>query len=374
MGDLHLRASPSSKLETALEIPPPKTLNFLFPNTGNPQFLIPLDFGVSKKGSNMATRNRTSTFKKRRDAINATRVPDSSLMGGSGPVIEMTSLLNSNRPSSYTPLSIDDPSTSSRDALTVGLPPAWVDIAEEITANIQQARIKMTELLKAHSKALVVSFEDGKGDQRHIEVLTQEITNILRRSERRLKELSARGLSESEDSSVRKNVQHSLATDLQSLSVELRKQQSKYLKRLKQQEMGPDGIDLEMNLNGRISTAEDDDFSDVGFDKPQMFELKRSEHLTAEREREIKQVAESVNELAQIMKDLSSLVIDQGTIVDRIDYNIQNVVVSVEEGFKQLEKAERSQRQGGMVRCTMILIIMCFVMLVLLVLKEIFLS
>lgn len=28
----------------------------------------------------------------------------------------------------------------------------------------------------------------------------------------------------------------------------------------------------------------------------------------------------------------------QGTIVDRIDYNIQNVAASVEEGFKQLQK------------------------------------
>lgn len=34
-------------------------------------------------------------------------------------------------------------------------------------------------------------------------------------------------------------------------------------------------------------------------------------------------------------------------------------------------QAERSQRQGGMVRCATILILMCFVMLVLLVLKEI---
>ncbi|GFY90526.1 syntaxin of plants 43 [Actinidia rufa] len=49
-------------------------------------------------------------------------------------------------------------------------------------------------------------------------------------------------------------------------------------------------------------------------------------------------VVESVNDLAQIMKDLSVLVIDQGTIVDKIDYNIQNVAASVVEGLKQLHK------------------------------------
>ncbi|KNA10771.1 hypothetical protein SOVF_141230 isoform B [Spinacia oleracea] len=322
----------------------------------------------------MATRNRTTLFRKHRDAIKAVKMPDSSLMGGGGggrnggPVIEMTSLLNSHASSSsYTPLSTEDPSTS-RDALTVGLPPAWVDIAEEITANIQRARIKMAELVKAHSKALMPSFEDGREDQRQIEGLTLDITDLLRRSEKRLKELSVRDLSE--DSGVRKNVQRSLATDLQNLSVELRKKQSTYLKRLRQQKEGADGVDLEMNLNGTMLKDEEDEFSDMGFDNHQLSEFKKSDHLTAEREREITQVVESVNELAQIMKDLSVLVIDQGTIVDRIDYNIQNVATSVEEGFKQLQKADRSQK-GGMARCATILIIMCLVMLVLLVLKEI---
>ncbi|KAI8555597.1 hypothetical protein RHMOL_Rhmol05G0185200 [Rhododendron molle] len=232
----------------------------------------------------------------------------------------------------------------SRGVLTVGLPPAWVDVSEEIGANVQRVRTKMGELAKAHAKALMPSFGDGKEDQRRIEALTQEITGLLKKSEKRLQRLSVGG--PSEDSNIRKNVQRSLATDLQSLSMELRKKQSTYLKRLQLQKEGPDGVDLEMNLNGTNSRREDsDDLDDF--------------------------VVESVNELAQIMKDLSVLVIDQGTIIDRIDYNIENVVASVEEGFKQLQKAERSQKQGGMVTCATVLIIMCFIMLVLLILKTI---
>lgn len=258
----------------------------------------------------------------------------------------------------------------SRGTITVGLPPAWVDVSEEISVDIQQARTKMSQLVKAHAKALMPSFEDGKEDQHAIEVLTQEITRLLKRSEKRLKKLSSSGTSE--DSNVQKNVQRSLATDLQNLSMELRKKQSTYLKRLRQQKEGQDGVDLEMNLNGTKSKSEEEeDFADVGFNTYQLSQLKKSEAFTREREREIVQVVESVNELAQIMKDLSVLVIDQGTIIDRIDYNIQNVAASVEDGFKQLQKAERSQRKGGMVTCATILVIMCFVMLVLLVLKEI---
>ncbi|GMP63850.1 hypothetical protein CsSME_00025370 [Camellia sinensis var. sinensis] len=328
----------------------------------------------------MASRNRTILYRKYRDALKSVRVPSGSSTSFSspsshsgGPVIELStsSLLNPNR--SYAPLSTEDPGASSRGALTAGLPPAWVDVSEEIAANVQRVRVKIGELSKAHAKALMPSFGDGKEDQCRIEALTQEITGLLKKSEKRLQRLSAGG--PSEDSNIRKNVQRSLATDLQSLSMELRKKQSTYLKRLRQQKEGPepDGVDIEMNLNGNNSRREDDEFDDIGFNEHQMAKLRKSEAFTAEREREIQQVVESVNDLAQIMKDLSVLIIDQGTIVDRIDYNIQNVAASVEEGFKQLQKAERTQKQGGMVKCATILIIMCFVMLVLLILKEIFL-
>ena len=87
----------------------------------------------------------------------------------------------------------------------MGLPPAWVDVSEEIAANVQRARTKMVELAKAHAKALMPSFGDGKEDQRNIEALTHEITNLLKKSEKRLQKLSAAG--PFEDSNIRKNVQ-----------------------------------------------------------------------------------------------------------------------------------------------------------------------
>ncbi|KAM5561077.1 syntaxin-43 [Rosa sericea] len=321
----------------------------------------------------MATRNRTLLYRKYRDALKTVRSPVSSSAsastssGAGGPVIELSSLMHKNR--SYAPLSTEDPGNSSKGAITVGLPPAWVDVSEEIAVNVQRARVKMSELSKAHAKALMPSFGDGKEDQRLIESLTQEITGLITKSQKRLQRLAAAG--PSEDSNIRKNVQVSLATDLQSLSNELRKKQSNYLKRLKQQKEGQDGDDLEMNLNGSRSRMDGDDLDEIMFHERETAQIKKHEAFTAEREREIHQVVESVNELAQIMKDLSVLVIDQGTIVDRIDYNIQNVASTVEDGLKQLQKAERTQKQGGMVMCATVLIIMCAVMLVLLVLKEI---
>uniref|UniRef100_A0A6V7QXY7 t-SNARE coiled-coil homology domain-containing protein n=1 Tax=Ananas comosus var. bracteatus TaxID=296719 RepID=A0A6V7QXY7_ANACO len=334
----------------------------------------------------MATRNRTPLYRKYRDALRSVRVPSASSSSrrgpstsasGGGAAVEMvsTSLLHPNR--SYTPLSTEDPGNSSvMCGLFVSVKATYhwstSSLGRCIGRNIckyTKCTKKLVELVKVHEKALMPSFGDGKKEQRAIEMLTREITDLLKKSEKRLMKLSS--TVPCEDSNVRKNVQRSLATDLQNLSMEFRKKQSTYLKRLQQQKEGQDGVDLEIKINGARSTSEDDDFADGGFDDHQLSQLKKSEVFTKEREKEITQIVESVNELAQIMKDLSVLVIDQGTIIDRIDYNIQNVAATVEEGYKQLQKAERTQKKGGMVTCATVLVIMCFVMLVLLILKEI---
>ena len=57
----------------------------------------------------------------------------------------------------------------------------------------------------------------------------------------------------------------------------------------------------------------------------QMLRVEGMEAFAEERDREVRAILQSINDLGQIMKDLSTLVIDQGTILDRIDANMDQV-------------------------------------------------
>jgi syntaxin 16 len=88
------------------------------------------------------------------------------------------------------------------------------------------------------------------------------------------------------------------------------------------------------------------------------------------RDHEIVAIAQSIEELATIFKELAVLVIDQGTIFDRIDYNMEAVVEHTKTGIKQLEKAEKHQKSARPLRCIICLSITIFVLLTILVLKH----
>ncbi len=81
-------------------------------------------------------------------------------------------------------------------------------------------------------------------------------------------------------------------------------------------------------------------------------------------------IAKSIEELAAIFKELAVLVIDQGTILDRIDYNMENAVDSAKEGVKQLEKAEEHQKNSMSVKCIIALVVLIIIMVGVLIWKH----
>ena len=58
-----------------------------------------------------------------------------------------------------------------------------------------------------------------------------------------------------------------------------------------------------------------------------------------QRDRELTEIAKSIAQLAELFKDLSALVIDQGTLLDSVEYNIEQTAVQMSEAVKELNLA-----------------------------------
>ncbi len=76
--------------------------------------------------------------------------------------------------------------------------------------------------------------------------------------------------------------------------------------------------------------------------------------MSKQRSSDITRLVSQINELAVLFKDLSTLVVEQGTILDRIDFNIEVAHTNVVKGNVELVKTlkrEDSWRAKGCISC-----------------------
>ena len=69
----------------------------------------------------------------------------------------------------------------------------------------------------------------------------------------------------------------------------------------------------------------------------------------------------SMNNLASTFSDLKNLVMEQGTILDRIDYNIEQASIYTSKGKKHLVNASELQKKSCFRKVMLFLIIFIFI-------------
>lgn len=94
-----------------------------------------------------------------------------------------------------------------------------------------------------------------------------------------------------------------------------------------------------------------------------------NEALIAQREREIEDIAQGIIELANIFQELQTMVIDQGSMLDRIDYNVENMSRDVKEADKELKVASGYQKRSVKRKIMLLLAILIAGVFILLSLK-----
>ncbi|CAG9993776.1 unnamed protein product [Clonostachys byssicola] len=268
------------------------------------------------------------------------------------------------------------------------LPPRWADVTDEITEILADIATKGHGLDKLHQKHVLPGFDDDdakKAEEAQIERLTQDITKsfhkchaCIQKVESMVRESKHTGTITSAEETMAKNIQISLATRVQDASSNFRKKQSAYLKKLR----GMGGFSTP--TGERASTPQpgsyfepslQDSDADRSFSQSTLLQatqqrmLHSNDAVIAQREREIEDIAQGIIELSDLFRDLQTMVIDQGTMLDRIDYNVERMNTDVKAADVEIKAASGYQRQTTKRKIILLLIIIIAGLFILLLVK-----
>ncbi|BGP42699.1 t-SNARE affecting a late Golgi compartment protein 2 [Rhodotorula kratochvilovae] len=267
---------------------------------------------------------------------------------------------------------------------TATLPPKWVDLADQVDAIVRSVKPKIAHLDKLHAKHLLPGFKDRTAEEREIESLATSITADFRTCQshiRRIAEQShallatrPRDAADAENKRIdlllAANVQTALATKVQDLSTAFRKKQAGYLRQLKGNESKAVELQHRAAYDPLVALADDEQASSSALapgtpSAAQQAFFSPSSSLAAssaadQRSSEIASIAHSIADLADMFKDLSSLVIDQGTLLDRVDYNVEVMREEVRGAVDELSAATRHQRRSG--KCQLLFLLLLSVL------------
>lgn len=271
------------------------------------------------------------------------------------------------------------------------LPPRWLDIQDEINQLLADIAGKMKRLDQMHAKHVLPGFDDESvkaKEEREIEALTQDITRdftscqkAIKRIDRLVQEQQQQsgGNLSGADSTMAKNLKVSLASRVGDVSTLFRKKQSAYMKKLRS--LGGMSTPLDrsstpMASNPYTDPAMMDSETDRSSAQSTLLQTAQVRKRTGvmdsaieQREREIEKIAQGVIDLSNMFQDLQTMVIDQGTVLDRIDYNVERTHEDVKGAEKELKVATGYQKRSTKRKIILLLVLIVVGMFILVLIK-----
>ncbi|KAH9978759.1 t-SNARE [Lactifluus volemus] len=267
-------------------------------------------------------------------------------------------------------------------SLDVELPPKWVDYVEQVEEILAATHAKVAALDKLHAKHVLPGFADRTTEEREIQVATNEITKDFRQCQALIQLVQHHAL-------AAKNTQRGLAAKVQELTPPSEKG-SECIWKVSYLSLYPltPYVDIprtrltcpRVELQGHAiknqdlllpsGVSPDSLDQDVEATSPrQLVDQQQLQPDLTARDRELTEIAKSIATLAELFKDLSSLVIDQGTLLDSVEYNIEQTAVHMDESVKELDMATRYQKNTGRRKCIFLLLLIIFGLILVLIFK-----
>ncbi|KAK8849831.1 hypothetical protein IAR55_005167 [Kwoniella newhampshirensis] len=255
-----------------------------------------------------------------------------------------------------------------------GLPPKWVDVSDEVEEILSRVKMKISTLDKLHAKHVLPGFTDRSAEEREIERQTTDITRDFRRCTSLTSSVQPGPRAPRVEVVTAKNVQRGLAQKVQELSGQFRKKQRVYMQKL--QGHAIKNKDL-MVASGAMTLKGSDVLEELQEDeqasKTQLQSQSQAEVAVnidiQQRTNEITQIASSISELADLFRDLGNMIVEQGTVLDSVEYNVQQTARELTGAVEELKVAQKYQANTGRRKCILFLVLIIVGLIIVLVYK-----
>jgi syntaxin 16 len=223
---------------------------------------------------------------------------------------------------------------------------ALVRRATGIDSQFASVETAISELQTLYAERLRPTFDSRQEIDARIGAVTSTIASAISKLRTEIVNGSSRG--DASRKRLESAMQKGHASRLQRVVVQFREMQTDYLKRLQQAERrsdfgGPGGITI---------TDEDGDFTvdtdlDAAFTGDQSAQVMETRVEVLQRNQQIEALIPLIRQLTEMMGDLGTLIVEQGTMLDRIDGLLEAAVDDMQSGNAALTKAEDDQKRGS---------------------------
>ncbi|XP_026819219.1 syntaxin-16-like [Rhopalosiphum maidis] len=262
-------------------------------------------------------------------------------------------------------------------------PPPWTGLFEDAQCSIAWLQNKLEELRSLQDAHLLrpAALDDCNLQEKYIQDLTLEITRIFASTKKTINQiqLHSNGIFANKESQLSYNVSSALMSSLQNVFNEFRNSQKVYRNKIKNLE----GISLQMLFETNDISSNSNSFSineqcssNAFRQQLQMLQSNQTRTFAAilieeenakmavQLEREGNRIASSIVELNNIFKDVAHMAVQQGNVLDRIDYNIEQTEIKVKQDAAKLIESEDCYDRK--IKCILILVTISFLFLILL--------
>ena len=239
--------------------------------------------------------------------------------------------------------------------------PKYMEIYEKCDNILKDFDIEFTKLKEEQQKRIVPNFNETESKliTQNIQMISNKMTSQLKNCKRLTKDLKIYLANSDLDENVKINMYQNLLNRLAETSRSLQINEEMQLQKYHEFNGTEDSF-FNLNNYDSIETTQTQNFKSI--------ESKKLD-INKDRSKEIDQIVKTVNELKEIFQEVAEMIIFQGTILDRIDYNIYESRYNIRRGNREMEETHERLKSGCLRKTNQILIICIFIMSILIIFK-----